>query len=233
MTKPRDTILVVDDEAPVRQILRMLLQSEGFAVDEAEDGATCLHHVYRHRPDLILLDIRLPGRDGREVCRLLREIDPQLPIMMLTALSEEREKVERLTDGADDYLTKPFHNEELVARVRALLRRARQSSRDHAHSYRDSAIDVDFDSRQLMVGGHHVTLSPKQWRLLECLVTRKDQVVSSEELLRYAWGLGYEAESKYLKVFISHLRQKLGDNPKRPHYIHTAREHGYYFASHS
>lgn len=232
MTKPQDSVLVVDDEVSVRQILRMLLQSEGFEVMEAEDGRACLHHVYQQRPDLVLLDIRLPGRDGRELCRLLREIDPQLPIIMLTALSEDKEKVERLTDGADDYVTKPFHNEELVARMRALLRRTRQSSRHHAHTYRDSMIDVDFDSRQLLVNGVTVSLSPKQWRLFECLVTKKDQVVSREELLRYVWGMGYEVESKYLKVFISHLREKLGDDPKRPRYIHTSREHGYLFASH-
>jgi two-component system KDP operon response regulator KdpE len=151
---------------------------------------------------------------------------------MLTALSEEREKVDRLSEGADDYVTKPFHNEELVARVRALLRRSRQASRRRAHAYRDSLLDVDFDSRELHVNGNTVSLSPKQWRLLECLVTRKNQVVTREELLRYVWGTGYEAESRYLKVFISHLRQKLGDDPKRPRYIHTAREHGYLFASH-
>ena len=117
MTTSHDTILVVDDEEPVRQVLRALLETEGFRVLEAEDAKACLHTVYQRRPDLVLLDIVMPGRDGREVCRLLREIDPHLPVIMLTALFQEQEKVERLSEGADDYVTKPFDRKELRARV--------------------------------------------------------------------------------------------------------------------
>lgn len=232
MTTSQDTILVVDDEESVRQILRLLLETKGFRVIEAEDAPACLHAVYQHHPDLVLLDIRLPGRDGREVCRLLRDIDPQMPIIMLTALSEEKEKVDRLQDGADDYMTKPFHNDELVVRIRAVLRRSRIGREHPDRVYHDSMIRVDFAARSLFVHGEEVTLSPKQWRLLECLVSRRDQVVPREELLRYAWGSGYDGEHRYLKVFISHLRQKLLDDPRRPRYIQTARARGYVFCSH-
>ena len=233
MRMNRDTVLIVDDDDVLRRVLVTLLEREGFNVVEAPDARTCLHLVYERHPDLVLLDILMPDRDGREVCRLLHDIDPQLPIVMLSALSEENEKVGRLGDGADDYIVKPFHNQELVARLQAVLRRSRQAPAHHARLYKDSMLSVDFDSRQLLVNGEEVALSPKLWRLLEYMINHKDRVVSREELLRYAWGNGYEGEHRYLKVFISHLRQRLGENPKRPRYIFTAREQGYLFQSHA
>jgi DNA-binding response OmpR family regulator len=229
----QDTILIVDDEEPVRQVIGTLLETEGFKVLEAADGKSCLKIVYDSHPNLVLLDILMPGRDGREVCRLLRDMSADIPIIMLTALSGAQETVERLKDGADDYLAKPFHNEELVARIRAVLRRTRQIPASRTHTYQDSVIQIDFDAHQLGVNGEPVSLSPKQWRLLECLVAHKDRAVMREELLRFAWGTGFEHEPKYLKVFISHLRQKLNDDPKDPCYIHTIREQGYLFQSHT
>lgn len=231
--KTQERILVVDDEQAVRQVLSTLLETEGFSVIEASDAKSCLHLVYEQHPDLVLLDILMPDRDGRDVCRLLRDIDSRLPIVMLTAISDEQETVGRLGDGADDYITKPFHNHELVARLRAVLRRARLNPADGARSYQDSQIKVDFAARQFLTDKGEVTLSPKEWRLLECLVAHKGRAVTHEELLRYAWGNGYEGEQKYVKVYVSHLRRKLGDNPKKPRYIHTVREQGYLFEVHA
>ncbi len=233
MIRSQEKILVVDDEEVVRRVLVTLLETEGFHAIEAADAKSCLHVVYEQKPDLVLLDILMPDRDGRDVCRLLRDIDSHLPIIMLTALSQEDEKVGRLADGADDYVTKPFHNEELIARIRAVLRRARHDPTERNRRYEDSTLKVDFDARQFLLNGAETTLSPKEWRLLECLVTHKGRAVTREELLRYAWGSAYENEQKYVKVYVSHLRRKLGDNPKKPRYIHTVREQGYLFEAHA
>jgi DNA-binding response OmpR family regulator len=231
--KAQERILVVDDEQAVRQVLSTLLETEGFSVIEASDAKSCLHLVYEQHPDLVLLDILMPDRDGRDVCRLLRDIDTRLPIVMLTAVSDKGETVGRLEDGADDYITKPFHNHELVARIRTVLRRAHRNTLDGSRTYQDSQIKLDFAARQFLTDKGEVALSPKEWRLLECLVEHKGRAVTHEELLRYAWGNGYEGEQKYVKVYVSHLRRKLGDNPKKPRYIHTVREQGYLFEVHA
>lgn len=231
--KVQERILIVDDEPVVRQVLSTLLETEGYSVLEASDGKSCLHLVYEQHPDLVLLDILMPDRDGRDVCRLLRAINPRLPIIMLTALSDEQEKVGRFDDGADDYVTKPFHNRELVARIRSLLRRSQLNPADHSHTYEDSLIKADFEARQFFVNNDEVVLSPKEWRLLECLVAHKGRAVTREELLRHVWGKAYEGEQKYVKVYVSHLRRKMGDNPKKPRYIHTVREQGYLFEAHA
>ena len=231
MTADPKTILVVDDEEPVRRVLCTLLETEGFSVLEASSGRDCLRLTYAHRPDLVLLDIMLDDRDGREVCRQLRDISADLPIIMLTALSSEQEKVGRFNDGADDFLTKPFHKDELVARIRAILRRVERIKSPRTRAYHDSCMSVDFEARQLDINGVSVELSPKLWRLLEYFVEHKDRVVSQRELLHYAWGAGYETETRYLKVHISLLRHKLGDDRKSPRYIRTARAQGYVFQS--
>jgi two-component system KDP operon response regulator KdpE len=230
--KRKETILVVDDEPPVRQVLSTLLETEGFAVIEAADGTECLRVAHDYRPDLVLLDIMMPHRDGREVCQRLREIS-NVPIIMLTALPGGKETVERLQDGADDYITKPFRNDELVARIRAVLRRTHRTADFPSRIYEDNVLKVDFAARQLLVNGKDVSLSPKQWRLLECLVNHKDRAVTHATLLRYGWGEGYEDSLQYLKVFISQLRHRLDDNPRKPRYIHTERELGYRFESHA
>ncbi len=228
----KDTILIVDDEPGVRQVLSVLLKTAGYEPIMAATGSECLRLAYERRPNLVLLDIMMAHPDGREVCQRLREIS-DMPIIMLTALSDAREKVDRLSDGADDYITKPFYNEELLARIRAVLRRTRDPNQVELANYQDGYLDVDFESHQLCVEGVPVSLSPKQWLLLECLIGRKDHIVLHEELLRYAWGKGYEGEHKYLKVFMSNLRKRLGDVPGRRRYIRTERERGYLFQSYA
>ncbi len=229
--KEKDTILVADDDPSLRQVLNVLLEAEGFCVIQAIDGTECLRLAYEQHPDLILLDIMMPNRDGREVCRRLREIS-DVPVVMLTCLPSEKEKVERLADGADDYVTKPFHNAELIARIRTILRRTRRHADPSVRVYDDGHLRLDFDARQARVAGAPVALSPKEWRILEYFVRHKDRVVPRQTLLRHAWGDGYEQDGDYLKVYISHLRRKLGDPARRPRYIHTERDLGYRFQAH-
>jgi len=224
----KDTILVADDDPSLRTVLSALLQEEGFNVIQAVDGLECLHLAYESHPDLILLDIMMPRRDGKEVCRRLREIS-SVPIIMLTALSMEKEKVGLLTDGADDYVTKPFDNDELIARIRAVLRRSRPDSSLRLHLFDDGHLFIDVEGRRVRVAGKGVGLSPKEWRVLECLLRHAGRVVTREVLLRYAWGEGFEEEFSSLKVLVSHLRRKLGDPYKQPQYIQTEREIGYRF----
>ncbi len=224
----KTTILIADDDSSLRSVLTVLLHEEGFTVLQVADGSECLHMAYDKHPDLVLLDIMMPNKDGREVCRRLREIS-NVPIIMLTAVSIEKEKVGRLKDGADDYVTKPFNNDELVARIRTVLRRSRPDASRNLTAYDDGRLFIDFEARKVHVAGKPVALSPKEWRLMECLIKHQGRVVSHETLLRYGWGDGYEKDLNLLKVFISHLRNKLAESRQRPRYIHTERALGYRF----
>ena len=230
MTK--ETILITDDDPSLLIVLSVLLREEGFNVIQASRGSECLHKAYETHPDLVLLDIVLPDRSGTTVCRQLREIS-NIPIIMLTGTSTEKQKVESLNDGADDYVTKPFNNDELVARIRARLRRSRAGPVTILPPYEDGFLRVDFEGRQVRLGAETVSLSPKEWRLLECLMKQPGRVIPHDVLLRHVWGNGYEGEVKYLKVFVSHLRHKLGEPSGHPRYIYTERELGYRFESHA
>lgn len=230
--KEKDTILIADDDPSFRHVLAVLLETEGFNVLYAADGNECLRVAYDRHPDLILLDIMMPHKDGREVCRRLREIS-DVPILMLTCVPGEKEKVERLTDGADDYMTKPISNAELIARIKTILRRTRRHSTPGLRSYDDGYLKIDVDAHQVTLKGEPVILSPKEWHLLEYLLRHRNRVVTRQALLRYAWGDGYEEESNHLKVYISHLRQKIGDSARCPRYIHTERALGYRFETHA
>lgn len=223
----KDTILITDDDPSLLTVLSALLQEEKFNVIRAASGTECLHKAYETHPDLILLDIMLPDKNGADVCRQLREIS-NVPIIMLTATLMEKQKVASLNNGADDYVTKPFNNDELVARIRAILRRSHNPP-VVLPSFDDGFLRVDFEGRTVRLGSGAVDLSPKEWRLLECLMKQPGHVVSREMLLRYVWGDSYEHEFNYLKVFICRLRHKLGEPPTRPRYIHTERELGYRF----
>ena len=226
--KEKDIILLADDDPSLRQVLNVLLEEEDFSVIQAVDGDECLRLAYEQHPDLVLLDIMMPNKDGRDVCRRLREIS-DVPIIMLTCLPSEKEKVERLSDGADDYVTKPFHNNELIARIQTILRRTRRHGDPTVRVYDDGHLRIDLDARQVRVAGAPVTLSPKEWRILEYFLRHKNRAITRHTLLRHAWGEGYEQDFNYLKVFISHLRRKLGDPARRPRYIHTERDLGYRF----
>lgn len=228
----KPVVLVVDDDPALCQLLTILLEEEGFFVLTAQDGEQGLRLALEQRPDLVLLDIMLPRTDGREVCRRLREVSA-VPIIMLTCMPMLEEKVGRLSDGADDYVTKPFDNHELVARMHAVLRRARRPTEASQPVYDDGYLRVDLQMHRVFVHGTPIVLSPKEWRLLEYFLQHKNRVVSHQALLRYAWGDSFEEDYASLKVYIAHLRRKLGDSAQRPRYIHTERALGYRFETHA
>lgn len=230
MTHPA-TILVADDEEAVRHVIETLLELDGYKVIQASNGAECLRMAYDHHPDLVLLDIMMPIKDGREVCRQLRQVS-DTPIIMLTALGGEREKVERLNEGADDYLSKPFNNDELLARMRAILRRARPNRSARDQIYDDGVLRVNRDTHEILVKGKRVRLAPKEWCLLEYLMEHKNRVMPRQALLRHVWGEAYETDFNILKVCVSNVRRKIQDPARHPRYIHTEREIGYRFESH-
>ncbi len=228
--KDKETILVTDDDLMIRRVLTVLLRNAGFNVIQAGDGDECLRLAYEQRPSLILLDIGMPHKDGWEVCQRLRELS-DVPIVMLTVRSDVRDKVAGLNGGADDYITKPYDNDELIARIRSVLRRPRWNGRGSARNYDDGFLRVDWESHTCSVGGTASTLSPKEWRLLEYFLNNPNRVLPRETLLRYGWGNGYEKDYGILKVAIYSLRRKLHDPARRPRYIHTTREMGYLFAT--
>lgn len=225
-----DTILVVDDELSVRHVIAAILEEEGFGVLQAANGAECMRLFYEKRPDVVLLDVLMPVKDGRETCKQLREIS-NVPIIMLTAVTDEREKVERLMEGADDYVSKPFNNRELVARIRANLRRLRNYTTPVQNNYDDGVLYIDFDTHQIKMNKQSVRITPMEWRLLECLIKHKNKVVTSDTLLHQIWGSDYQ-NANNLKVTMSNLRGKLSEPARHPRYLQTVRNSGYRFQGH-
>ena len=224
--KPR--ILLIEDEADLVYILRHKLEREGYAVLSAQDGVKGLDLLLKERPDLVLLDVLLPMMDGWETCRRIRQLS-DVPIILITCLSEEHDKVRGLELGADDYITKPFGLMELVARVRAALRRRDYSMTRNAFVTVDNRLTVDRKRRQAFVEGEAVSLSPIEYRLLTCFLDNVDRVVTHRSLLTQVWGWEYADETDYLKVHIHNLRKKIEREPGDPTYILTERGLGYRF----
>lgn len=223
-------ILVVDDEPRLVRFVVANLQSVGYASITSERGRTAIDLTESHEPDLIILDIMLPDIDGFEVCRRIREFS-LVPIIMLTAKAGETDKVKGLDLGADDYLTKPFGAQELLARVRALLRRSELSGGIESKpvlAFDD--IEVDVVRHRVTVQGQQVRLTPTEYRLLYQLALNAGRVMFHEDLLRRVWGPEYENEIGYLRVYISRLRRKLEKNPDQPQYIRSEPGFGYVFA---
>jgi len=219
-------ILVVEDEAPLLEVLRYNLEKEGYLVDVAEDGAVALDKVQRNTPDLIILDWMLPELSGVEVCRRLRaEPDTkEVPVIMLTARGEEADRLKGLASGADDYVVKPFSPAELLARVRAVLRRSTASAPDEILTYRD--LTLDMASHKVMRGGRAVQLGPTEFRLLRVLLKRPGRVFSREQLLDLAWGRDIYLEVRNIDVHIRRLRKQL-NAPGEADLIRTVRGAGY------
>jgi DNA-binding response OmpR family regulator len=208
-----ETILVVDDEANIVELARLYLEKEGFRVDEARDGARALELVARRPPALMVLDLMLPKVDGWEVCRRVRARS-DLPILMLTARDDDVDKIVGLELGADDYLTKPFNPRELVARVKAILRRAKPRNRiDEPIHVRD--LTVDPGARQVWVGGEVVKLRTKEFDLLVTLIEHKQLVLSREQLLEQVWGFDFAGQTRTVDMHIANLRAKLGESQVR------------------
>jgi len=227
--KPR--ILVVDDEPQLTRVLRTGLKSRGYEVLAAEDGTTGLQLFREWHPDLVITDLSMPNMDGLELCRQIRATS-QIPIIILSAKGEEKVKVEALDVGADDYVTKPFGIDELLARMRAALRRANvQPQIETEQTMIDTGdFHIDLDSRNVLVANREVRLTPKEFDLLLYFIKHAGKVLTHRTLLAAVWGGDYVEQDQYLRVFVGNLRKKLEANPASPRYILTEPWVGYRFS---
>jgi len=222
-------IIVIEDEERMARFVRLNLEQDGFQVSEALNGREGLDKLRTFMPDLVLLDVMLPDLDGFELLKMIREID-NVPVIMLTAKSEEEDKVRGLELGADDYVTKPFSPRELVSRVKAVLRRIESSgvSSDDVIQV-DDRLKIDFNRREIWVEGKLVKLRPTEYRLLYHLVQNAGWVLTYDQILSRVWGYEYRDEPHYVRLYINYLRQKLEKDPSDPKYILTERGVGYRF----
>jgi len=221
-------VLIVDDEPTIRRLLRTSLRSHDYEVVEAETGAEAVRLVQTEKPDVIVLDLGLPDMDGVDVIRAIRATS-SVPIVVVTVRAGEREKVEALDLGADDYITKPFGINELLARLRTALRHRLQSEGTPS-AYQNDALGVDLVRRQVSVAGKNVHLSPKEYDLLAYLVRHAGKVVTHKQVLREVWGEAYGDEVQYLRVYVRQLRNKLEPDPGQPRFLLTEPGVGYRMA---
>ncbi|HEX9778533.1 MAG TPA: response regulator [Geopsychrobacteraceae bacterium] len=231
MTDDKTLILLIEDEPQMRRFLRVSLQSQGYRLIEAETGSDGLVQVASRQPAIILLDLGLPDIDGLEVTEKLREWTTT-PIIVISAREQERDKVRALDAGADDYLTKPFGADELLARIRVSLRhRARQEAGQDTPVFQAGKLQVDFNKRQVLLDGEEIHLTPLEYRLLTTLIRHADKVVTHTHLLREVWGPRQANQVQYLRVYMAQLRQKLEDDPARPRFFINEPGIGYRFKS--
>jgi two-component system KDP operon response regulator KdpE len=219
-------ILIVDDAQQVRRVLRTALSSEGYTISEAGTGEEALDAIRTSTPDAILLDVNMPGMGGLEACREIRRT-LDVPIVMLTVRNAERDKVLALDAGADDYVVKPFGMQELLARIRAALRRRVPAGKETSFASKD--LSVDFEARLVTVRGQEVHLTPKEFELLRHLVLNAGKPLTHRRLLQAVWGPDYGDEPEYLRVMINQLRKKIESDPARPKMILTEPWVGYRF----
>ena len=219
-------ILVVDDEPAIARLVRATLERDGYAVIAAERGEAALDLAERERPDLVVLDVMMPGIDGYETLRRLRA-RAQTPVIMLTARAGDADKLHGFQSGADDYLTKPFNPDELSARVAAVLRRSGRGAAAGTPLLRYPGVEIDLDRRQVLVGGAEVRLSRTEWELLSQLASNAGRVMLHGELLSRIWGPEFRSEVHYLRTWVSRLRAKLESDPSTPDLITTCPGVGY------
>jgi len=219
-------VLVIDDEVPILHALRINLVARQYEVSTAADGAAGLAAMARDRPDVLILDLGLPDMDGTDVIRGVRGWT-STPIIVLSAWGQESQKVAALDAGADDYVTKPFGMDELLARLRAAVRRAAPGPAEPVVS--TEHFTVDLSAKRVTRDGTDVRLTPTEWQLLEVLVRNPDRLVSQRQLLAEVWGPGYLTEASYLRVYVANLRRKLEPSPSRPRYLLTEAGMGYRF----
>ena len=219
-------ILVVDDEAPMRKYISTNLKARGYDVLMAEDGTEALKMIDEHTIDLLILDIMMPGPDGMDVLRRVRR-DMDVPVVMLSARGRETDKVEALDAGADDYLTKPFGVEELLARVRAALRRVGSAPAGPLPAYRANGLEVDFSARRVRREGVDVSLTPKEYDVLAHLARNAGKVLTHRQILQAVWGAEYGEEADYVWTYIRRIRRKLEPDQAHPRYLLTEAGVGY------
>lgn len=225
-------VLVVDDEPNIREVVELYLQREGYEVEVASDGAAALHAIERKAPDLIVLDLMLPAINGLQITRMLREGDYNIPIIMLTAKSEETDRITGLELGADDYVTKPFSPKELVARVKAVLRRVSNKATidSQAQPLTIRQITVNPTTRQVTVKDNEVILTAKEFDLLWFFMNHPGQVFTRDQVLDHVWGYDFFGDSSTVTVHVRRLREKIEERPTKPEYILTVWGVGYKFA---
>lgn len=219
-------ILVVDDDPQIRRVMKATLVGHNYEVIEARTGEEALETIQKESPNLILLDMNMPGMGGLETCRAIRS-GADTPVIILSVRNTEKDKVAALDAGADDYVTKPFGIEELLARIRAALRRS--PSEGGPRSFQSSSLEIDFETRRVHAHGADVRLTPKEFELLRYLVAHAGKPVTHRELLQAVWGPDYGDEPEYLRVFINQVRKKIEVNPAKPKYILTVPWVGYQF----
>jgi two-component system KDP operon response regulator KdpE len=220
------TLLVVDDEPQIRRVLRATLSSNGYEVIEAKNGQEAIEMVVRDRPDLILLDVNMPDMSGLEACTKIR-LSFEGPIIMVTVRNTEHDKIVALDSGADDYVVKPFAMGELLARIRAMLRRF--SSEEPLPKIETAELSVDLEKRLVVVRGQRVHLTPKEFDVLRLLVIQKGEALTHKRILQVVWGPDYAEETENLRVVINQLRKKIEKDPAHPRYIGTEPWLGYRF----
>lgn len=224
-------ILIVDDEKPISDILKFNLKKEGYEIETAFDGEEAINKAFEFKPDLILLDVMIPKHDGFEVCKKIRE-KLSIPIIMVTAKEEELDKILGLELGADDYITKPFSVRELMARVKANIRRTSMINEIDANSLEvviQGNLSVDLVKYEIKKNGEIIDLTVREFELLKFLITQKEQVFSREQLLEQVWGYEYYGDVRTVDVTVRRLREKIEDDSSNPKYIMTKRGVGYYF----
>lgn len=223
-----EKILIIDDEETTLELIRLLLEHKGYEVIKATRADDGLRKAYRTQPDLVLLDIMMPDLDGWEVCRRLRELS-EVPIIFMTALSDAKDIVRGLEMGADDYIIKPYDNDELIARVRAHLRRAPKNEVLEELVFDGGRFRINFLNREVFVNGEQKSLTPKEFNLLSVLARNPGRVITRQDLVNEAWGPEYDDAVDSLKLYIHYLRKKVEKDVNHPQYILTSRGVGYRF----
>jgi two-component system, OmpR family, alkaline phosphatase synthesis response regulator PhoP len=225
-------ILIIDDDADLLQLAGLVFKKAGFQVVTANDGLEGISKFFMHHPDLIILDVMMPGNDGFDVCQRIRKVSDD-PLIMLTSLNREQDMLKGLEAGADDFLSKPFNPEILLARSMTVLRRTKHLDGNNgspaSFSYNDGYLSIDIERHEVLVHGARVKLTPVEFRLLVFLARNGGKLLTFEKILGNVWGNGYKGSMEHVHVYISHLRRKIEEHPKDPRYIRTIHGIGYIF----
>lgn len=222
-------VLLIDDDIDSLRLNRIVFVKAGAQVITANDGLDGISKLHSHRPDLVILDVMMPGGSGYEVCKQIRKIS-NVPVIMLTALGQEQNELDGLDAGADDYLSKPYSPEILLARARSVIRRSEQND-NHSLStdYDDGHLKIDFEKHQVLINKKRINLTPTEFRLLAYLEENAGRVLTFANILQHVWGNEYQGSDDYVHIYVSHLRNKIEEDTKQPRYIISVRGVGYLF----
>ncbi|NLD46656.1 MAG: response regulator transcription factor [Clostridiaceae bacterium] len=220
-------VLVVEDEVHIRKFININLTRNGFEVVEAESGEEAMEKLRTFKPGMIVLDIMLPGMDGFDVCRKVRYKMPEVPVIMLTAKGQDVDKIVGLELGADDYMVKPFNPLELVARMRAVLRRSGRSKEERTDILKFESLELDLKAQKFLKKGNFIELTPKEFAVMKTFMENQDKAFTRDELMDIVWGSRYYGDIKTVDVHIRRLREKIEDDPSNPCFIETVWGHGY------